>query len=80
MLVFALTQLPEMTRGLGVALQKYKEGHLRDAVVFAGDAGVAWPDPQRVRTLSDMKEQMGKRGDMGRPAPAWAMRKPRKPD
>ncbi|MBL7235110.1 MAG: DNA topoisomerase IV subunit A, partial [Komagataeibacter hansenii] len=66
MLVFALTQLPEMTRGLGVALQKYKEGHLRDAVVFAGDAGVAWPDPQRVRTLSDMKEQMGKRGDMGR--------------
>ena len=80
MLVFPLEQLPEMTRGLGVALQKYKEGHLRDAVVFTAADGVAWPDPQRVRTMSDMKEQMGKRGDMGRPAPAWAVRKPRKAD
>ncbi|PYD47897.1 DNA topoisomerase IV subunit A [Novacetimonas pomaceti] len=80
MLVFPLEQLPEMTRGLGVALQKYKEGHLRDAVVFAQAQGVAWPDPQRVRTMADLKDVMGKRGDVGRPAPAWALRKPRKAD
>ncbi|BAK83023.1 DNA topoisomerase IV subunit A [Komagataeibacter medellinensis] len=75
MLVFPLDQLPEMARGLGVILQKYKDGGLKDAVVFAADAGLAWPDAARTRNFADLKEYVGKRAEMGKTAPAWATRK-----
>ncbi|MGS0647846.1 DNA topoisomerase IV subunit A [Komagataeibacter melomenusus] len=77
MLVFPLDQLPEMTRGLGVILQKYKEGGLRDVVVFTAATGLAWPDPNRTRPFADVKEYLGKRADTGKPAPTWATRKPK---
>ncbi|MBB2202822.1 DNA topoisomerase IV subunit A [Gluconacetobacter tumulisoli] len=77
MLVFPIDQLPEMARGLGVAMQKYKDGGLQDACVLSSADGVAWPDPARVRPFADFREYLGKRADAGRPAPAWATRKPR---
>ncbi|MBB2175896.1 DNA topoisomerase IV subunit A [Gluconacetobacter johannae] len=77
MLVFPIDQLPEMARGLGVALQKYKEGSLQDACVLSSEGGVAWPDPARVRPFADFRDYLGKRADAGRPAPAWATRKVR---
>ncbi|MFT8818748.1 MAG: DNA gyrase subunit A, partial [Komagataeibacter saccharivorans] len=79
MLVFPLDQLPEMSRGLGVILQKYKDGGLRDAVVFTAETGLAWPDPAAVRNRSfaDLRDYLGKRAETGRQAPAWATRKPR---
>ncbi|MFT9375008.1 DNA topoisomerase IV subunit A [Komagataeibacter saccharivorans] len=79
MLVFPLDQLPEMSRGLGVILQKYKDGGLRDAVVFTAETGLAWPDPAaaRNRSFADLRDYLGKRAETGRQAPAWATRKPR---
>ncbi|MFW7268867.1 DNA topoisomerase IV subunit A [Gluconacetobacter sp. Hr-1-5] len=77
MLVFPVAQLPEMARGLGVALQKYKDGGLLDACILSSTDGVAWPDPARVRAFADFRDYLGKRADIGRAAPAWATRKPK---
>jgi topoisomerase-4 subunit A len=43
-LVFALAELPEMPRGKGVKLQSYKEGGLRDLMVFSSEPGASWID------------------------------------
>ena len=43
-LVFPLDELPEMPRGKGVKLQSYREGGLRDGLVFSAEAGLAWTD------------------------------------
>ena len=42
-LVFPLAELPEMARGKGVRLQKYKDGGLSDLRVFAASTGLTWP-------------------------------------
>ncbi|MEM9319776.1 MAG: DNA topoisomerase IV subunit A [Pseudomonadota bacterium] len=70
MLVFALDELPEMGRGKGVRLQKYKDGGLSDARAIRLDEGLSWQDPAgRTRTETDLTEWMGKRATAGRMAP-----------
>jgi topoisomerase-4 subunit A len=69
-LVFPLDELPEMGRGKGVRLQKFKDGGLSDAITFALADGLAWRDPAgRTRTESDLEEWLGKRATAGRMAP-----------
>ena len=69
-LVFALDELPEMVRGKGVRLQKYKDGGLNDATTFTLANGLSWKDPAgRTRTEVDLAEWMGKRAGTGRMAP-----------
>ncbi len=70
MLVFPASELPEMTRGKGVRLQKYKDGGLVDAASFDWASGLSWSDPAgRTRTEPDMTEWLGKRASAGRMAP-----------
>ena len=72
MLVFPVSDLPEMGRGKGVRLQKYKDGGLRDARTFTLEEGLSWLDPAgRTRTVSaaDLAEWMGARASAGRMAP-----------
>ena len=72
LLVFALHELPEMGRGKGVRLQKYKDAALSDACVFAMAEGLSWLDPAGRRRLvagDDLAEYLGKRGGAGRMAP-----------
>jgi topoisomerase IV subunit A len=70
LLVFAMDELPEMGRGKGVRLQKYKDGGLADARSFARAAGLSWLDPAgRTRTEADLAEWDGKRASAGRMAP-----------
>ncbi|WP_371060596.1 DNA topoisomerase IV subunit A [Rhodosalinus sp. 5P4] len=70
MLVFDIEELPEMTRGKGVRLQKYKDGGLSDATTFAREAGLSWHDPAgRTRTETDLAEWTAKRASAGRMAP-----------
>jgi topoisomerase-4 subunit A len=70
LVVFALAELPEMTRGKGVRLQKYKDGGLSDALCFAIEDGLTWKDPAgRTRTERDLAEHQGKRASAGRMAP-----------
>ncbi|MEO1330100.1 MAG: DNA topoisomerase IV subunit A [Pseudomonadota bacterium] len=70
MLVFPLSELPEMGRGKGVRLQKFAQGGLADVRVVDGAAGVSWSDPAgRVRTEPDLAEWRGARASAGAPVP-----------
>jgi topoisomerase-4 subunit A len=70
MLVFPLSELPEMARGKGVRLQKYKDGGLSDAVTFTKAEGLSWKDPAgRTRTETDLIEWTGARASAGKMAP-----------
>ncbi|MEM9811879.1 MAG: DNA topoisomerase IV subunit A [Pseudomonadota bacterium] len=70
LLVFPIEELPEMTRGKGVRLQKYKDGGLADARAFALADGLRWLDPAgRTRTETAVSEWVGRRASAGRMAP-----------
>jgi topoisomerase-4 subunit A len=69
-LIFPIADLPEMPRGKGVKLQSYREGGLRDALVFKADSGAGWIDAAgRNREWPDWREWLGKRAASGRLAP-----------
>ncbi|MGB0703715.1 MAG: DNA topoisomerase IV subunit A [Paracoccaceae bacterium] len=69
-LVFSIEELPEMNRGKGVRLQKYKDGGLSDVTTFDMAAGLSWLDPAgRTRTETDLLEWTSKRASAGRMAP-----------
>jgi topoisomerase-4 subunit A len=69
-LAFPLEELPEMPRGKGVKLQSYREGALRDLMVFNADAGIATVDTAgRTRVWSEWRDWLGKRAAAGRVAP-----------
>jgi len=70
LLIFPLSELPEMTRGKGVKLQSYHEKGLADVKVFDKDEGLTWEDSAgRVRAVPEWKEYRGKRGGAGKLAP-----------
>ena len=70
LLVFPLSDLPEMARGKGVRLQKYKDGGLSDAITFTRAEGLSWKDPAgRTRTETDLIEWTGARASAGKMAP-----------
>ncbi|MFN7057212.1 DNA gyrase C-terminal beta-propeller domain-containing protein, partial [Hyphomonas sp.] len=70
MLVFALVELPEMARGKGVRLQKFKDGGLSDLKTLTLAEGLSWKDPAgRTRHEPDLAEWLGKRASAGRMAP-----------
>ncbi len=69
-LVFPLSELPEMGRGKGVRLQRFKDGGLSDAATFDLDDGLSWLDPAgRRRTEANLAEWVGARASAGRMAP-----------
>jgi topoisomerase-4 subunit A len=68
-LIFARDELPEMNRGKGVALQKYRGGGLSDVKVFNLSEGLTWASGERTRTETDVTEWIGRRGQSGRMAP-----------
>jgi len=72
MLVFRLDELPELGRGSGVQLQRYRDGGLSDAIAFALSEGISWPlggDSGRVRSETDLTPWRAIRGASGRIAP-----------
>mgnify|MGYP006271754597 CR=1 FL=1 len=70
MLVFPLSELPEMGRGKGVRLQKYKDGGLSDARTLRLADGLSWQETGgRTRQESDLTPWLAKRASPGRMAP-----------
>ncbi|MCB9993664.1 MAG: DNA topoisomerase IV subunit A [Hyphomicrobiaceae bacterium] len=72
MLIFSLDQLPEMGRGKGVRLQKYKDGGVSDLKTFAGSDGLVWTDSSGrnfTKPLSELGEWIGDRAQAGRMRP-----------
>ncbi len=70
LLVFPLAQVAELSRGLGVTLQRYKEGGLADAKVFRLADGLTWRAGERVRTETNVQEWLGERGQAGKMPPS----------
>ncbi|OLL55263.1 DNA topoisomerase IV subunit A [Bartonella henselae] len=72
MLIFAIEQIPEMSRGKGVRLQRYKQGGVVDAKTFNLSEGLSWQDTAERcfnRQASDLIEWMGVRSGVGRVVP-----------
>ena len=72
LLVFPLADVPEMGRGKGVRLQKYKDGGVADIKTFALAAGLTWQDTAgRTYTLkeAELKDWIGARAEAGRLPP-----------
>jgi topoisomerase-4 subunit A len=69
-LVFPVAELPEMVRGKGVKLQSFRQGGLRDALIFNAIEGLAWTDAAgRTRAWPEWREWLGRRAGAGRLAP-----------
>ncbi|MBA3668288.1 MAG: DNA topoisomerase IV subunit A, partial [Sphingomonas sp.] len=72
LLVFPLAELPELGRGQGVTLQRYRDGGLSDAVALRLSDGLSWTlggERGRVRTESDLTPWRAARGAAGRMPP-----------
>ncbi|MDD3029648.1 MAG: DNA topoisomerase IV subunit A [Alphaproteobacteria bacterium] len=69
LLLFPLNELPEMTRGRGVILQKYNGGTLSDIKTFVAKDGLSWQSGSRTRTETDLRNWQGSRAQAGRLAP-----------
>jgi topoisomerase-4 subunit A len=72
MAVYPLKELPEMGRGQGVQLQRYRDGGLSDATTFAFDQGLSWEmggESGRTRTETDLNPWRTARGAAGRMPP-----------
>ncbi|MFQ5773307.1 MAG: DNA topoisomerase IV subunit A [Kiloniellaceae bacterium] len=70
LLVLPLEELPEMTRGRGVIMQKYKDGGLSDITTFERARGLSWRvGGERTRTETDLLPWLGKRAAAGRLPP-----------
>ena len=69
LLVFPLDQVPEMARGSGVILQKYRDGGLADARVFTLAEGLSWRLGEKTRTETNLKDWIGERAQAGRLPP-----------
>ncbi|MDH3700801.1 MAG: DNA topoisomerase IV subunit A [Alphaproteobacteria bacterium] len=69
LLIFPIAELPEMTRGRGVIMQRYNKGGLSDVLTFALAEGLSWPSGDRMRTESKLDDWIGKRAQAGRIVP-----------
>ena len=72
MLIFALSEIPEMGRGKGVRLQKYKDGGVLDMKTFTVAEGLSWQDSADrtfTRSREELAEWFGARASAGRIAP-----------
>ncbi len=72
LVVFPISELPEMARGAGVTLQRYKDGGLSDAKSFRFEEGLSWAmggETGRTRTETDLTQWRVARGAGGRMPP-----------
>jgi topoisomerase-4 subunit A len=72
LVAFPLSELPELSRGTGVQLQRFRDGGLSDATTFAFAVGLSWPmggGTGRTRTEADMNPWRAARGAAGRMPP-----------
>ena len=70
LLVFPIDEVPEMTRGKGVILQRFKDGGLADVTVYSSETGLSWKaGGGRTRAEPDMSDWLGKRAGAGKVPP-----------
>jgi topoisomerase IV subunit A len=68
-LIYKTEEIPEMVRGKGVILQRYKDGGLSDAKFFILANGLSWKMGERTRLETNLLPWLGKRGQGGKLPP-----------
>ena len=71
LLIFNTSEIPEMSRGKGVILQKYnaERTYVIDAMFFDGADGFGWTTGRGTTKLDDWSPYVGKRASQGRTMP-----------
>ncbi|HZY50209.1 MAG TPA: DNA topoisomerase IV subunit A [Devosia sp.] len=72
LIIFKVSELPEMARGKGVRLQKFKDGGISDARVFFAKDGLTWVDSSGrtfTKTMAELRDWIGERAQAGRQPP-----------
>lgn len=69
LLIYKIDEIPEMTRGKGVILQRYKNGGLSDVKFFALEAGLSWKMGEKTRLETNLLPWLGKRAQGGKLPP-----------
>ena len=71
LILFPLAEMPELSRGRGMILQRYKDGGLSDAKAFAMVSGLECRTGSRTRTFEkkELDLWIGQRAQAGRIAP-----------
>ena len=69
MLLFPVADLPTMSRGRGVMLQKYGDGGLSDVKTFTLQTGLTWSNKKKSYQETDLTTWLGRRASAGRLAP-----------
>ena len=69
MVVFPLNQIPDMQRGQGVILQRYKDGGMSDLKVFSLTEGLSWKAGEKIRTETKLMVWQADRGSQGKMLP-----------
>ena len=78
LLIFSKAELPQLTKGKGVILQKYKDGKLSDIKSFNVSDGLSWHmNGGRQRTETELSTWIGKRASAGRMPPTGFPRPPK---
>jgi topoisomerase-4 subunit A len=77
LLIFPTEQVPEMTKGVGVILQRYKDGGLSDAKTFNKKQGLSWYSGGRERVETAIKSWIGERAQAGMLPPNGFPRTPK---
>jgi topoisomerase-4 subunit A len=72
LILFPASELPEMARGKGVRLQKYKDGGISDAQLFNAADGMTWTDSSGrsfTKSMVELRDWVGERAQAGRQPP-----------
>ena len=69
LIIFPIGELPEMSRGRGVIMQRYNKSSISDAKVFNLSDGLSWKIGDKTRTEMLLTEWIGKRAQSGRIVP-----------
>lgn len=69
LLAFSLSEIPEMKKGQGVLLQKFKDGNLNDIKTFEASTGLSWNSGNKIKLEKDISEWKSIRGGRGKIPP-----------
>ena len=69
LLVFGIDEMPEMKRGQGVTLQKYRDAQLSDVKIFGSEEGLSWSLGNKTRLETQIMSWRAKRGSVGKMPP-----------
>jgi topoisomerase-4 subunit A len=69
LVIYPVSEIPALTKGRGVTLQKYRQGTLSDIKIFQEQDGLTWTRNGKLQKEMDLRPWRARRGAIGRLAP-----------